>query len=314
MSEAASPLVSVVICTHNRATRLGTALRSVLDQDATGVPFELLVVDNASTDATREVVDRFRGAGPVRYAFEPALGLCHARNTGWRGARGRYVAYLDDDAVACPGWLRAIAETFAAVPGAGIVGGRVEPIWEGARPGWLSDDVSLSLTIVDWSSTPKMIADVRVEWLVGANMAVRADVLREVGGFHPALDRAGARMLSSGDVYLQKQVLALGYQCAYAPAMAVRHAVPATRLTKRWFRRRYYAQGLSDAVMQRLDGASSRRARAALAARLAAELLGHPRDLAALLLPTNDPARFTRKCFAWITVGNVAGLLGAVRS
>ena len=309
---AAEPLVSVVICTHNRAERLGAAIRSVLDQDARDVPFELLVVDNASTDGTRAVTEKLRTTACVRYVLEPTLGLCHARNAGWRAARGRYIAYLDDDATARPGWLRAIPEAFDAVPDIGVAGGRVEPIWEAARPRWLSDDVALSLTVVDWSPTPHVIVNVDAQWLVGANMAVRAAAIREVGGFHPRLDRVGSRMLSSGDVYLQKQIMARGYRCFYAPAMAVGHAVPGSRLTKQWFRRRYYGQGLSDAVMQRLDGVRSPVARARLAAVLAARLFSSPRALSALLLPTDNPERFTRKCFAWILVGNVAGLLGAV--
>jgi glycosyltransferase involved in cell wall biosynthesis len=312
MTRSGSPLISVVIPTHNRSTRLGGAIRSVLEQDAAGIPFELLVVDNGSTDATRQTVEAL-AAAPLRYVFERQVGLCHARNTGWRAAAGRYVAYLDDDALAEPGWLRAIADAFETAAGVGVVGGRVEPIWEAARPAWLSDEIALGLTIVDWARSPHIITDLRRQWLVGANMAVRAAVLREVGGFHPSLDRVGSRMLSSGDVYLQKRAMARGYRCLYVPAMAVRHAVPASRLAKGWFRRRYYSQGLSDAMMQLLDGRSSARARVRTAARMATRLLARPGDLAALLLPTSDPERFTRKCFAWITVGHVAGLLGAVR-
>lgn len=307
------PEVSVIICTHNRADRLGDAIQSVLDQSSAGVPFELLVIDNRSTDGTRDVVERFGSDERVRYVPEPTLGLCHARNTGAREARGRYLAYLDDDATAGAGWLRAVVEAFAAIPEVGVVGGRVEPVWEAVRPGWLSDDVALSLTIVDWSTTPTVIADIQRRWLVGANMAIRADVLREVGGFHPALDRVGNRMLSSGDVYLQKQIMARGYRCFYAPAMAVRHAVPASRLTKRWFRRRYYAQGLSDAVMQLLERHLTPRERVRTAVRIARRLLARPSDLVALVWPTDDPVRFTRKCFAWITVGTIAGMLGAAR-
>jgi glycosyltransferase involved in cell wall biosynthesis len=307
-----APLVSVIICTHNRAARLGAAIQSVLEQEAAGVPFELLVVDNASTDDTRERVQALTAAS-VRYIFEPELGLCQARNTGWLVARGRYVAYLDDDAVAEPGWLGAIVEAFETSDRAGVVGGRVKPIWERPCPPWLSDEIALGLTIVDWSPSPQVITDLRRQWLVGANMAVPAGVLREVGGFNPRLDRVGSRMLSSGDVYLQKQIMARGYRCLYAPAMAVRHAVPASRLTKPWFRRRYYAQGLSNAMMQLLDGRSSPRARAGTAARLARCLVASPRSLAALLLPTSDPERFTRKCFACITIGHIAGLAGGVR-
>jgi GT2 family glycosyltransferase len=309
----AVPRVSVVICTHNRADRLGDAIRSVLEQESNGMRFELVVVDNRSTDATRETVQRYAADERVRYVFEPVLGLCHARNRGAREARGAYITYLDDDAIACGGWLRAVVDAFESMPDVGVVGGRVDPVWETARPRWLSDDIALSLTIVDWSATPTVITDVRRQWLVGANMAVRAELLHAVGGFHPGLDRVGTRMLSSGDVYLQKQIIARGHRCLYAPAMAVRHVVPASRLTKGWFRRRYYSQGLSDAVMQLLDGHPSTMARARSALAIAGRLLRRPHDLAALAWPTDDPVRFTRKCLAWIAVGNVAGMLGAAR-
>jgi glycosyltransferase involved in cell wall biosynthesis len=308
----AAPVVSVVICTRDRASYLRRAIASVVEQRPADHDSEIIVVDNQSSDGTPAVVGEFASHG-VRYLLEPRVGLCHARNAGWRSARGRYVAYLDDDAIACPGWLAAVREAFERTPGAGVVGGRVEPIWEGPRPRWLSDDVALTLTILDWSDAPKEIADVRVEWLVGANMAATAAALAEVGGFHPWLDRAGSNMLSSGDVFLEKQIIRRGYRCVYYPAMAVRHAVPAARLTKRWFRRRYFWQGVSDAVMQLVEEAPgpSRRLRLALAR--AGRLLASPRALAVLLLPTDDPRRFTEKCFTWIAVGHVAGLLGAAR-
>jgi hypothetical protein len=120
-------------------------------------------------------------------------------------------------------------------------------------------------------------------------------------------------MLSSGDVFLQKCAIERGYKCLYYPAMAVRHAVPAERLRKAWFRRRYYRQGMSDAVMQLLDEAPPRARRLRLAAGRAARLATSPRALASILLPTDNPAWFTRKCVAWISVGHIAGLLGAAR-
>jgi len=308
-----APLISVIICTHNRADFLRRAIRSVIDQSVHPSDFEIIVVDNGSTDATRDVVREFEAAGNMSYVFEAALGLCHARNSGWRSARGRYLAYLDDDAIALPGWLAAIKDAFAATPAAGVVGGRVEPIWEGERPSWLSEDVARCLTVLDWSATPKVITDVRVEWLVGANMAIPATVMVEMGGFHPGLDRVGRNMLSSGDVFLQKQIIRRGYVCLYQPAMAVRHVVPAARLSKKWFRRRYYWQGISDAVMQLIEDSPSAARRTGGAAALAVGLLRSPRALLALVLPTDDPVRFTLKCFTWIAVGHIAGLLGAAR-
>lgn len=308
----ASPVISVVICTLNRAQYLRIALQSLVCQV---VPdrFEVLVVDNGSSDSTPAVTRDFADALPLRQIVEPKTGLCHARNSGWQKARGRFVAYLDDDAVAEPGWLAATVEGFAIEPGAGAVGGRVRPIWEAPQPSWLSDHAARALTIVDWSAIPKRLTDLRQEWLVGANMAVPRRVLQEVGGFHPGLDRVGTNMLSSGDVFLQEQILIRGHPIVYHPAMAVWHVVTPSRLTKAWFRRRYYWQGVSDAVMQliRDDPAPTRRARLALAR--AMRLLASPAQLRALLLPTNDPDEFASKCWAWIAVGHLAGLLGAAR-
>ena len=309
-----APEVTVVICTHNRADYLERAIESVVRQAAPEGGYELLVVDNNSTDRTHEVVRGFLACGPVRYEFEPMLGLCHARNTGWRAAKGRIVAYFDDDAVAYPGWLAAIPKAFGVTENVGVVGGKVEPIWEGERPGWLSDRIVLSLTVVDWSSTPHEILDLDREWLVGANMALPRAVLEEIGGFEGALDRSGSRMLSSGDVYLQKQIVRRGYRCVYYPEMAVGHLVPASRLDRTWFRRRYYWQGVSDVVMQLLDTSPSWRTRIRLAARAGLGLLRSPRACFELLVSSDDPERFTRSCFTWITVGRLAGYLGVART
>jgi glycosyltransferase involved in cell wall biosynthesis len=303
------PLISVVICTLNRADRLAKALASVLGQEG---DFEILVVDNGSTDRTSDVVHEMPST-KIRYLVEPVLGLCHARNRGWRAAFGRYVAYLDDDAIALPGWIRAIEEAFATHPRAGVAGGRVEPIWEGDRPEWLSDGIALGLALLDWSEKPKILRDLSVEWLVGTNMVIPSRLLEEIGGFHPALDRRGRRLLASGDVFLQKQIQDRGYDCVYYPAIAVRHAVPTSRLTKSWFRRRYYWQGVSDIVMDRIEHSPSLGVRLGRAARTASALLRAPEKIASLAIGTDDPARFEQNCMTWIALGQIAGLLGVAR-
>lgn len=310
----AEPLVSVVICTHNRAEYLRKAIDSVLAQETAGLEFELLVVDNASVDGTASVCAEYADRPHLRYLYEPQLGLCRARNAGWQAAAGRYVAYLDDDAVAVPGWLRAIADGFRCSPEPGVVGGPVRPIWEAPRPRWLDDELAVGLTIIDWSPVQKLIPDLHLEWLVGANMAVPVRVLRDIGGFHPSLDRVGQRMLSSGDVFLQQQIKARGLDCLYHPDMAVGHLVPAARLTQRWFVNRYYWQGISDAVMQLLVERPTRARRAVLALGRALRLLGSPRQQRALCYRGEDPARFTARCFALIELGHVAGLAWTARA
>jgi glycosyltransferase involved in cell wall biosynthesis len=313
-NKSLSPAITVVICTHNRAELLQKAIQSLVDQDCAQDEFEVLVVDNGSTDNTREVVERFSVVGNIRYLAEPEIGLCIARNTGWRNARGEYVAYLDDDAIAAPCWIASIARAFSRHSNAGTVGGRVEPIWEDARPDWLSNELALGLTIVDWSEHERIIPDINCEWLVGANMAMPKSVLDKVGGFHPKLDRVGKNMLSGGDVFLQKQIMELGYDCVYVPQMAVRHLVMKSRLDQNWFRRRYYWQGFSDGVMRLIENDFTPLERLGMALRAAGKLIFSPDKLFCLLFSTQNPARFTTKCFALIQVGQIAALLGATSS
>lgn len=313
-SGGTEPLISVIICTRNRADLLGRALGSVVEQAFPRADYEIVIVDNGSTDSTPDVAMQFWKQTTVRYLREERIGLCVARNTGWQAAAGRYVAFFDDDAIASPGWLAAIRDGFAAAPPmVGAIGGRAKPIWEKPRPEWLADEIVCSLTVVDWGPSDKVIDDLSREWLVGTNMAVPRALLAEVGGFHPWLDRVGSNLLSSGDVFLQKQLVRRGYLCLYRPAMAIGHLVPTARLNQRWFFRRYYWQGVSDAVMHLIENAPSPAERIRLAFTRAASLLRSRHRITSLFARTDQSNVFAAKCFAMIDVGFVTGLLGAAR-
>jgi glycosyltransferase involved in cell wall biosynthesis len=306
------PLISVVLCTRNRADLFDKAMASVVAQEFPKSAFEIIVVDNGSSDHTREVARRYEPQADLRYILEERVGLCVARNTGWQAARAPYVALFDDDALAQPGWLEAIADAFTRSPAdVGIIGGPVVPIWLAPRPTWLADDIAGALTIVDWGPDEKEICDLDREWLVGANMAAPKSVIAEVGGFHPWLDRVGDNLLSSGDVHLQMEIVRRGYRCLYVPAMAIEHLAPPSRLTQAWFTKRFYWQGMSDAVMEIIGSTPSRRRRVKLAARRLARLGRSPGKLRALSLPTAEAPRFRAKCLAMIDLGYAAGILGA---
>jgi len=107
------PFISVVVCTHNRATLLGQALESLVGQTLNAARYEIIVVNNCSTDDTPGIVERFKGSRTIpllRSVDEPALGLGHARNRGWQVAQGEYVAFMDDDARADSHWLEQAVE------------------------------------------------------------------------------------------------------------------------------------------------------------------------------------------------------------
>ena len=306
------PLISVIICTRNRALLLRKAISSVVSQDFPKTDYDVVIVDNGSTDQTPEIVQEFHDRARIRYVYEERIGLCIARNAGWRAAEGRYVAFLDDDAIACPGWLDAIRVAFEDAI-LGVVGGRVTPIWERKPPSWLANEIAGSLTIIDWGPVDKNIKDIRREWLVGANMALPKAILIEIGGFHPWLDRVGTNLLSSGDVFLQKEIIRRGFCCRYVPSIAVEHLVPASRLDQRWFLRRFFWQGVSDAVMYLIENSPSPRKRLCLAAYRSMTLTRSWRRLTALPLRTEQPEAFKDKCFVLIDLGFILGMLGFAR-
>ena len=249
--------VSVVIPTYNRSEYLRKAIQSLIDQTLPRDQFEIIVVDNGSTDRTKAVVSEEFGNFNLRYVKEPKVGLCWARNTGWLSANGDYVAYLDDDAIASRRWLEAILDVFDGVkPVPGCVGGRVDLIWEAPRPDWLPDDFVPHLAQVNWSS--ELIALDETQYLAGVNFAFPRKRLKEIGGFDPRIDRQGKKLLSNGDILILRQLQNMGYTCYYHPEIAVQHHVSKERLNKKWFLRRLYWQGVSDVVLQQILAPSSR--------------------------------------------------------
>jgi glycosyltransferase involved in cell wall biosynthesis len=307
--------ISVIICTHNRAKYLPKAIQSLLDQPFLPDRYEIIVVDNCSTDSTKTIVEQYAAqeqyaAHTIRYVYEQTLGLSYARNTGWQKAQGSYVAYLDDDAIAFSNWLSTISEVFTSItPQPGCVGGRAEAIWEADRPSWLADELVPGLTVIDWSKTPFAIPDLAHHWLVGANIAFPKKVLEQTGGFINGLDRAGKNLLSGGDIFLEKQILKAGYSCFYHPDMAIGHHIQKTRLEQQWFIRRYYWQGISDAVAHMLEESPSLKQRTHSILSRTVTLMKSPRKITRLLLPQNDPQEFKEKCFTLIELGHIVGLV-----
>ena len=305
--------ISAIIPTYNRADYLGKAIQSLVDQTLRADQYEILVIDNCSTDRTRQVVcEDFVHVQNLRYIYEPLLGLNQARNTGWQQAHGDYIAYIDDDAIAAPQWLEKIAEAFETVkPTPGFVGGKVEPIWEIERPVWLPADFECLLTILDLSEESIVLGD--NQWVVGANMAFSRHVVEKVGGFLFGLDRVGTKLLSNGEVLLEQEIVRRGYTGYYDPAIAVKHLVPTTRLTQSWFIRRLYWQGVSGALIEVHNGALSWYQRLRTALYRIRRFINTPHKLKYVVITTSDATQFAIKCRLYGSMGEIAGLLGISR-
>lgn len=306
----AEPKITVAICTHDRAKYLTKALESIRKQSLSKEAFEVVAVDNASTDSTASVVEQAKSTLPnLRYVFEPNLGLSKARNRALAEATGLYIAYLDDDAIASPQWLDRLLTAFETIrPPPAVVGGRIDPIWECERPVWLPDELMMCFTIVDWCSEPKSLNPWK-QSAFGANMAFVTSLLREVGGFDVGLGRVGHLLLSGEDVLVQRRLFMRGHSVHYDPRASVRHHVQTARLTKQWLLNRMFCEGLSDAMMTVKLNRLSRSERVLLALKPLAGFIRRPRAWTKFSLSNDDAAQLFRRCEGRHRLGMAWGLL-----
>ena len=297
--------ISAVVCTHNRAEYLAKALVSLSGQSLPAEQYEVLVIDNSSTDKTPAVAEAYLGRSNWRYIHEPVLGLSRARNTGWRAAQGQYVAYLDDDAVASEGWLAGIVQAFEMFgPAVACIGGRCLLIWEAERPRWLADQMLSVFSIYHYADAPLILND--RQWLSGCNIAYRREALERVDGFPESLGRQGMKLLAQEEIFVRQCLEGLGLASAYQPGAVVGHHLPARRLTKQWFRQHAYWQGRSSAALAARQGDGD-----SLSKRAGRSLVGVAWALPRLALMLASPradARFRREYQVIERAGFIAGL------
>jgi glycosyltransferase involved in cell wall biosynthesis len=248
-----APRASVVICTYNRVDRLPEALGALDRLEDPGVPYELVVVDNGSTDGTAAYLAAWTAAGPPggpprRTLYEPRSGKSFALNRAIEATTSEWLALTDDDVLVAPDWLRAAAEAFAADPAADYVGGKVLPLWESPPPSWFSArEMFGTIAILDYGDEPFVIRNGRIP--LGANIAYRRRAFERAGVFRTDLGRDHTTLRGQEFPEQLLRVEAAGGHGRYVPTMVVRHHVPAWRLTKRYVREWFYWRGISRAVM-----------------------------------------------------------------
>jgi glycosyltransferase involved in cell wall biosynthesis len=250
------PQISAVICTHNRDQYLGAAIDSLLCQKFTG-DYEVLVIDNASSDRTREVVEARLSHPRLRYVHEAVLGLSVARNTGAKQALSPILAYLDDDAVASPQWLQVLHDAFQENEKLAIAGGKVTLLWSHGTvaPPWLSPGLAANLGAYDLGDSPLFITRPGMTPR-GLNYSIRQAFLDQIGGFDVNLGRVGKNLLSNEELLMTERALELGWQVEYLPAAAAAHNVAPERVRRAWFLNRGWWQGISECYREELSGRS----------------------------------------------------------
>lgn len=226
------PDISIVISTYNRCALLPIALDSVLAQKAFGVNYEIVVVDNNSTDETKRVVESYvqRGASNLRYVFEGNQGIAHGRNAGIVNARAPIIAYTDDDVHVAPDWIANIKRAFDEHPKADFVGGKVLARWEKEPPRWLTREQWSPLAVLDYGNELFYVNLDKQLCLITANAAFRREALERVGHFNARFQPLGE------DHELELRIWQAGGQGLYDPRIVVTTDVQAERMTKKYHR------------------------------------------------------------------------------
>lgn len=295
------PRITAAICTYDRYPLLEQAIESLRGQTLPASDFRILIVDNSPDHAAaRRFGERFAALPNLDYLVEERPGIANARNVAIRACDSEFIAFMDDDAIADPGWAAALVAAFeAAGPQAVALGGRIDPLWETPRPSWLSDGLLGYLSLVDLGGELRETPD--VDWIAGCNMALRVSAL-PADSFAVALGRQGNAgiLLSNEELELARRLQAAGGRVFYAPEARVDHLVSARRVTHAWFRQRVVWQAISDYVMNPQQSAeTARRHWRAVQRYLRRPLISFRRSTVEDLgEDTPDPERFNRQLWA----------------
>ncbi len=243
-------MLSVVVCTYNRAAMLTHVLESLSQQTISTEEFEVIVVDNNSQDETVDVaknlLSQFKKYQLLR---EPLQGLSHARNCGWRAATGEYVAFLDDDAKATPDWCEQIVSAFTmASPAPVAVGGPIYPWYEVSPPSWFSDDFEIR----SWGTEVGFLPESRARFgFSGSNMAFQKAILEKYQGFDHNFGMVGGKLGLGEEAELFSRIFEHEPYFWYDPNIKVSHWVPIRNMKVSYRLARMYKSGRTRALIER---------------------------------------------------------------
>jgi len=220
-------MLSIIVCTYNRDKFLATTLSHLREQQR---GHEVLVIDNNSTDTTASICRQFP---EFRYILETHQGLSNARNRGIQEAKGEWLVFLDDDAFIRPQYISNLEKHIATHSDMVAFGGRIDPLYESGKvPEWMS---KWSYSWVSAINKGDEVASfVGKEYPIGANMGVRADMARKVGGFNPNLGRSGKNTMGGEEKDFFNKIRTLTEQGSvinYLPDVQVQHCIPESRTT-----------------------------------------------------------------------------------
>jgi glycosyltransferase involved in cell wall biosynthesis len=245
--------ISVIICTKNRQEKLFETIDSIVSQKTNNdINYEILIIDSSYDNSIKNKILK-RYSNSVNYYWNSNLNLSEARNFGINLARGKIIAFIDDDGIAEESWLLEHYKMYTN-PSVVSVGGKIVPKWSSEIPKWLSSEVLAYfggyLSILDIGPSAKQITFPEIPY--GCNMSFRKDIFHENIFFDRRFGRMGDTLISNEELYLYYLLGQKGKKVMYTPFAIVNHQIDSTRMTKSFFDRRSYWDGVSDARMHKI--------------------------------------------------------------
>jgi glycosyltransferase involved in cell wall biosynthesis len=239
-----NPFISVIIPTFNRARSLRDTVNSFRAQTYPGNRFEIIIVDNASSDETPSMIPELARRAPrMRFLVEQRRGAHFARNSGAKAARGEILYFTDDDMIADPNMLLAIVTAFKSNANVASATGKVVPLWETEPPAWILAHCKNEILSLNDRGDGLIISD-RDPGVFSCHQAVLRDAFFAAGGFNP--DTNADTFVGDNETGLNIKIAKLGYRFAYVGSSITRHRIPATRMTQSYLNQRFADQGFCD--------------------------------------------------------------------
>ncbi|MDA3883089.1 MAG: glycosyltransferase [Bacteroidales bacterium] len=239
--------ISVVVCTYNREKYILDSLTSLRDQTFEESLYEIILVDNNSTDTTAlKCLEFGQSASHLNYHYykETKQGLSYARNRGIALAKGEIIVFLDDDAVASKTYLEEIMFFFETHPSVSALGGRIFPKYEVSKPEWMPDVLTPLFSIIDLGDVDKPFRSGK--YPIGANMAFRSSVFELCGDFNTELGRTGKNLMGGEEKDLFYRMQQQSLSVWYAAKPWVYHIIPESRMTKEFLKNQALGVGMSE--------------------------------------------------------------------
>ncbi|MDR1678786.1 MAG: glycosyltransferase [Prevotellaceae bacterium] len=241
-------MLSLIICTYNRDKYLYDALKHIAENDFPVSDYEIVLINNNSTDNTEAESACFEQDFPqvdFRYFMEKKQGLSYARNRGIAEARGEILVFLDDDSFVRPNYLRRLSENLKKYPDVNAFGGKITPRYEsGIAPKWISRWSYSWVSAIDLGNEVRLFPD--NSFPIGANMGLTKRCIDRVGLFNTQLGRTAKNLMGGEEKDIFNRIKDLGGKIYYFPDIEVEHVIPESRTTTNYIRKMAFGVGISE--------------------------------------------------------------------